>query len=250
MSAASALALLQDPSSKIAHTLLIREGDTEKTVLANAATATGNPLAQLEAAAKTPATYGLPAQAKTLEGFLYPATYTFNPGTSAQQLITTLVQRGQQQFQQLGISSSELWNTVILASIVQKEAGPDASDLPKIAGVFTNRLHAGMLLQSDATVAYGAGLTGTVWTTDSERADASNAYNTYVHKGLPPGPISNPGAAALTAAMHPQGDYLYFTAVNLKTGETAFSTTQAEQNANVAKLQAWCHQPGNASYCQ
>jgi len=250
MSAASALALLQNPTSRLAHTLLIREGDTEATALKNAATATGVPLAQLQAAAKNPAVYGLPSQAKTLEGFLYPATYTFDPGVTAQQVITTLVNRAKQQFSTLGISDAQLWNTVILASIVQKEAGPNPADLPLIAGVFHNRLAVGMPLQSDATVMYGTGKTGSVWTSDADRANASNPYNTYIHTGLTPGPIGNPGSAALSAAMHPQGDYLYFTAVNLKTGESAFAKTQAQQNANVAKLQAWCQQPGNASYCK
>lgn len=250
MSAASALTLLQDPSSRIAHTLLIREGDSETTVLKNAAASTGIPLAQLQAAAKNTAAFGLPAEAKTLEGFLYPATYTFNPGTTAEQVLSTLVSRAKQQFTSLGISDAQLWDTLILASIVQKEAGPDPADLPLIAGVFDNRLHAGMLLQSDATVAYGSGTTGTVWTSDAERADASNPYNTYVHKGLPPGPIGNPGSAALAAALHPQGNYLYFTVVNLKTGQTAFATTASAQNANVAKLQAWCKEPGNESYCK
>ncbi|MFC4244579.1 endolytic transglycosylase MltG [Gryllotalpicola reticulitermitis] len=250
MSAASALALLQDPSSRVAHTLLIREGDTETTILKNAATATDIPLAQLQAAAKNPSAFGLPAHAKTLEGFLYPATYTLDPGISAQQLLTTLVSRAKQQFTDLGISDTQLWNTLILASIVQKEAGPDPSDLPLIAGVFDNRLRAGMPLQSDATVVYGTGKTGSVWTSDADRANAKNLYNTYVHKGLTPGPISNPGSAALSAALHPQGTYLYFTVVNLKTGQTAFAMTGAEQNANVAKLQAWCRESGNASYCK
>jgi UPF0755 protein len=89
-----------------------------------------------------------------------------------------------------------------------------------------------------------------VWTTPAQRADTSNRYNTYAHKGLPPGPIGNPGDAALKAAANPQGDYLFFTVVNLQTGETAFSKTADEQDANVAKLQAWCQEPDNKVYCK
>lgn len=250
MSAASALALLQDKKSHLEHTLLIREGAREDTILKDAATATGIPLAQLQAAAKDPSKYGLPPQAKTLEGFLFPATYPFDPSVTADQVITTLVNRAKESFQTAGIPADKLWNTVILASIVQREAGSNPADLPKIAGVFANRLARGMPLQSDATVHYGLNKYDTVWTTDAQRADASNPYNTYAHTGLPPGPIGSPGDAALAAAAHPQGDYLYFTVVNLKTGETAFATTNEEQNANVAKLQQWCRQPENASYCK
>ena len=87
--------------------------------------------------------------------------------------------------------------TVILASIIQREAGQNVDDMAKIGRVFLNRLDQGMNLQSDATVAYGTGNTHTVWTTDAERADASNKWNTYANPGLPYGPIGNPGAEAI-----------------------------------------------------
>jgi len=250
MSAQSALTLLQDPSSRLEHTLLIREGDRESTVLQNAATATGLPLSELQTAAKDPSKYDLPPQAKTLEGFLFPATYTFDPGVTANEVISTLVARTKQAFQEDGMPTDpdKLWKTVILASIVQAEAGANPADLPKIAGVFQNRLDKGMKLESDATVTYGLGKYA-VFTTDEQRADTSNAYNTYAHTGLTPGPIGNPGDGALKAAAHPEGDYLFFTVVNLRTGETAFATTADGQDANVAKLQAWCRDPANKSFC-
>lgn len=252
MSAKSALALLQDPKSKLTRTLTIPEGQSEATILANAAKTTGIPLSDLQAAAASPAAFGLPAQATTLEGFLFPATYSFDPGVTAQQVITMMVDRAKQAFQQDGVPADSLWQTVILASIVQKEAGPNPDDLGKIARVFDNRLAQGMLLQSDATVAYGTGHTDTVWTTDAERNDASNPYNTYVHPGLPVGPIGNPGDAALQAALNPTpGSWLYFTVVNLQTGETAFSDTEKDHETAVAQLQAWCKaSPDNAKYCQ
>jgi UPF0755 protein len=116
--------------------------------------------------------------------------------------------------------------------------------------VFLNRIDEGMPFQSDATVAYGAGVTGTVWTTDEQRADESNIYNTYVHLGPPPGPISNPGEDAIAGARNPaDGNWLYFVAVDLATGETIFSDTYEEHLRAVDQLQDWCAKSENASYC-
>jgi UPF0755 protein len=239
MSAKAALAALENPTNKINLTAVIPEGTTEAGVLSILAKSTSIPLAQLQAAASNPAQYGVPAQAKTLEGFLFPATYTFVPGISAHDIIKTMVDRSFQSLNADGVAPADRWNTVILASIVQKEAGL-APDFPKVARVFLNRIAAGWDLQSDATVAYGAGTTGTVTTTDAERADAANPYNTYVHPGLPVGPISNPGDLAINSVLHPAaGTWMYFVTWNLKTGETIFSTTLAEQNAAVAKWQQW-----------
>jgi UPF0755 protein len=97
-----------------------------------------------------------------------------------------------------------------------------------------------MPLQSDATVAYGTGNTHRVTTTDAERADAGNPYNTYQHQGLPPAPISNPGDLAINAVTKPaSGKWLYFVTVDLETGETVFSDTYAEHQQAVAQFQAW-----------
>ena len=239
MSAAAALAALEDPASRLQNTAVIPEGTAEKDALQTVADATKIPLADLQAAAANPAAYGLPAQAKSLEGFLFPATYTFPPGTTAQQAIKTMVDRMFQSLDAAGVAPQNRWNTVILASIVQREAGLK-DDYPKVARVFLNRLTQGWDLQSDATVAYGTGHTNRVETTDAERADASNPYNTYVHPGLPVGPISNPGDLAINAVQHPaDGSWMYFVTWNLKTGETIFSTTQAEHDAAVAKWQQW-----------
>ena len=119
-------------------------------------------------------------------------------------------------------------------------------ELPK------KNIDTGMNLESDATVAYGTGNTHTVWTTDAERADASNPYNTYANPGLPIGPIGNPGDVAINAAVHPaDGSWLFFVPVNLATGETVFSTTVEEHEAAVAQLQAWCAaSEENAAYCE
>jgi UPF0755 protein len=252
MSAKAALAALQNPKNRLEHTITIPEGDTEAIILPALAKATGIPLSDFRAATASPSSYGLPAQAKNLDGYLFPATYTLDPGLTARQIVQTLVDRADQAFTEDGVSADPTtrWNTVVLASIVQKEAGSDA-DMGKVARVFTNRLADGMNLQSDATVAYGAGVT-TVFTTDAERADAANPYNTYANPGLPVGPISNPGDSALKAAVTPTpGAWIYFTTVNLETGETVFSTDIAGQDAAVAQLQAWCAaSAANDAYCQ
>ncbi|GAB3387900.1 hypothetical protein GCM10027568_08240 [Humibacter soli] len=249
MSAKAALTALQDPKNKLERTLTIPEGDTEATILPALSKTTGIPLAELQAAAK-PANFGLPAQAKNLDGFLFPATYTFDPGVDAKTVVKTLVDRAFQALDEDGVPADKRWNTVTLASVVQKEAG-SVADMGKVARVFQNRLDQGMPLQSDATVAYGAGVK-TVFTTDAERADANNLYNTYAHDGLPVGPISNPGDDAIKAAMNPTpGPWLYFVTVDLKNGTTVFSQTESEHEAAVQQLQDWCNaSAANDAYCK
>jgi len=239
MSALAALIALQDPASRVASSVTIPEGTAEADALKTVSERTGIPLAQLQQAATAPADFGLPAEAKTLEGFLFPATYTFAPGVSAHDAIKMMVDRMFQSLDAAKVAPADRWKTIVLASIVQREAGLK-DDYPKVARVFLNRLAQGWDLQSDATVAYGNGNTHRVETTDAERADAGNPYNTYVHSGLPVGPISNPGDLAINAVMHPaDGPWMFFVTWNLQTGETIFSTTTAEHDAAVAKWRQW-----------
>jgi len=243
MSASAAIVALLDPKNRLENTFVIPEGMAMKDALQAAATASHIPLTELEDAAASPQSFGVPAEAKTLEGFLFPATYTVSPGMAARELIKMLVDRAFSALDQAGVSADQRWRTVVLASLIQREAGL-ASDYPKVARVFLNRLDPKLwptgLLQSDATIAYGTGHTDRVTTTDAERADASNPYNTYVHAGLPPAPISNPGDLAIGSALRPaDGPWLFFVTWNLQSGETIFSTTIAEHDAAVAKWQAW-----------
>ena len=252
MSAQAALDALLDPANKLENTFVIPEGTALPDALVAISEGTKVPLEQLQAAAaEPPANYGLPAEATTLEGFLFPATYTLEPGLDAHAVLQTLVNRQFEALDTAGVPVDQRWRTVVLASIVQREAGSDEQDFPKVARVFQNRLDQGINLQSDATVAYGTGNMHTVWTTDEERADASNLYNTYANPGLPVGPIGNPGDVAINAAIHPaDGPWLFFVPVNLETGETVFSTTVEEHEAAVAQLQEWCSQEQNAAYCE
>jgi UPF0755 protein len=171
--------------------------------------------------------------ASSLEGYLFPDTYKFSRHATPEQMLTIMVKRFAQQEQRLGIPADQVPQTVTMASLVEKEVHLDA-ERSKVASVFENRLAAGLPLQTDPAVIYASMLRGT-WTGVIHQSElhSDSAYNTYAHVGLPPGPICNPGIAALQAAMHPANtDYLYFVAD--ANGSTRFAATLAEHNANVA----------------
>ena len=241
MSAKSALAALTDPKNRVETRVTLPEGITVQGVvgrLAELSKATGVTRAQLEAAVADYKSYGLPPEAPSLEGYLFPATYTLNPGLSAHDIINMFVKRMFAQLDADGVAPADRHRILTLAALTQKEGGSDA-DFQKIARVWDNRIADGMNLQSDASVSYGVGGTS-IETTPAQRADKSNPYNTYANPGLPVGPISNPGQAAIEATLHPaDGPWIYFVVVNCSTGETAFSQTYAQQQAANQQLGAW-----------
>ena len=113
-----------------------------------------------------------------------------------------------------------------MASLVQAEGGP-LSDYPKIARVIYNRLAQGIPLQLDSTVLYGLNTFGIL--ASDQQLNSPSPYNTYRHKGLPPGPIDSPGNAAIQAVLRPAtGNWIYFVTVNPKTGETLFTSSQTQ----------------------
>ena len=237
MSSAAALDLIANPSALLVNRITVKEGLRIGVVLQQLADATGMPLGDFTAAAKNLTALGIPASEPNADGYLFPATYTFDPKATAAQILKEMVDRAYQELDRFGVAVSDRHRVLTLASIIQKEAR-NTSDFYKVSRVFNNRLAIGMPLQSDATVSYGSG-GHTVTTTNAERA-STNGYNTYVHTGLPIGPISGPGALAIDAALHPvAGSWIYFCAINLATGETVFSTTAAEHSAAVLKFQAW-----------
>lgn len=174
----------------------------------------------------------LPASAKVrdpAEGFLFPATYRFPYGMKAKGVVDTMFAQFQSQWTKVaakaatsGFSEAQI---VTLASIVQLEAS-DATDRAHVAAVFENRLKAHMKLQSDVTVAYAAGVpAGNLAAADFR---LNSAYNTYVHVGLPPGPICNPGLGAIEAVLNaPKVKDLYF--VSTPGGGFIFSQTYPQQ---------------------
>jgi UPF0755 protein len=174
----------------------------------------------------------------TLEGYLFPDTYRFARHLPVATLLRTMVGRFIQYFgaaqeeraRHLGLTRHEV---VILASIVEKETG-SAPERPLIAGVFLNRLRRGIPLQSDPTVIYGIPEFDGNLTRPHLRTDTP--YNTYTRRGLPTGPICNPGAAAFDAVLSPAAtSYLYF--VGKGDGTHHFSATLPEHNAAVARYQ-------------
>lgn len=181
-------------------------------------------------------------EAKTLEGFLFPDTYHFVKGQEEEEIIETMVRRFfkafpiEDELQALQRGRS-LYDIVTLASIVEKEAVID-QEKPIIAGVFYNRLEQGMRLQADPTLLYGRRFygrhrRGRIRTRDLR---ARHPYNTYIHAGLPPGPIASPGGAALKAAVDPaQVKYFFFVSKN--NGTHYFSRTLKEHNRAVRKFQ-------------
>ncbi len=239
MKASDALAMLLDPANRTVPRVTVREGLWASEIYKLLAKATGEPLADYVAAAKDAEALGLPASAKgRVEGFLFPATYEFAPDASAATQLRTMVSQTRKELDTLGVTDKAANRIMTLASIAESEARTD-SDRAKVVRVLLNRIEADRALQLDSTVSYAA-KRRSITTTDAERASTS-PYNTYVVLGLPPGPISNPGASAIKAAVNPaKGDWLYFVAVNPDTGETKFATTFAEHERNVALFQAWC----------
>lgn len=241
MKASDALAALR--GARNVTRVTIREGLWKNEVFAALSKATGTPLADYTAAEKaartSPGLLGLPASAKgNLEGYLFPATYEFDPKTSARDQLRRLVAQATKQLRELGVPEAQMERIVILASIVEAEARADA-DRPKVARVLLNRLEQNMPLQLDSTVSYGVQRKA-ITTTDAERA-AKNGYNTYVRRGLPVGPINNPGAASIRAAQNPaEGPWLFFVTVNPTTGETVFSVDGAGHQKAVLQFQKWC----------
>ena len=181
----------------------------------------------------------LAPQATSLEGFLFPDTYKFNPGTPPKTIITAMTQNFRKHFgsEMAYITTGlNLHDTVTLASIVETEARlPE--ERPLVASVYFNRIRKQMLLGADPTVIYALKLANR-WTGNIRKVDLAmdSPYNTYKVRGLPPGPIANPGVASLRAAAAPaKSDFLYFVAKH--DGSHAFSTNINDHNRNVQTYQ-------------
>jgi UPF0755 protein len=172
--------------------------------------------------------------AASLEGFLFPDTYKFNHHTTQVQMLGAMVKRFAEVATRLNIQPADARRVVTMASLVEREVKVPG-ERPLVAGVFENRLRAGMPLQTDPSVIYASLLNGT-WTGVIHQSElhSDSAYNTYTHSGLPPGPICNPGIASLQAALRPaQTDYMYFVAN--PDGSSKFAKQLDEHNANVAQ---------------
>jgi uncharacterized YceG family protein len=244
MSGRSAVDLLLDPAARLVSRVTLPEGLTVEATLAKLAETTGTPLAELEAAAAEPAALGLPAYAGgTVEGFLFPATYDFEPDTTPVDMLQQMIDRAVHALDELEIPADQRLTVVTKASLVQAEAST-TEDMAKVARVLENRLADGMPLQLDTTVNYANGKSG-ITTTAADRSNPS-PYNTYVHPGLPPGAIDNPGEDALRAVLAPaEGEWRFFVVVDPDTGDTRFAVTGEEHQQNVLLFQQWLREnPG------
>jgi UPF0755 protein len=236
----------------------VREGETIFDIARDLEAGNFMPAEEFLRAAKDPTLIqDLSPHAATLEGFLFPATYHLSRHPSAAALTTDMVRKFKEEWNAVttpgsaataniaatdatalsstGLTGSHpVTSVVTLASLVERET-PKPEERPLVAGVFENRLHKFIPLQCDPTVIYvleqQGRYKGTLTLADLR---VESPYNTYLHIGLPPGPIGNPGEASLRAAFQPtQTNYLYFVA-NTQGGHF-FSSTLAEHNNNVIK---------------
>lgn len=181
----------------------------------------------------------LDPKAPSLEGYLFPDTYRFEYHPTAAHIAMKMLARFRQVLNQdfeqdLSQPGVNIHRITTLASLIEKET-PDADERPIIAQVFELRLKKGMLLQCDPTVAYAAEMAHLPRAPITESdLNLKSPYNTYVHSGLPPGPICNPGKASILAALHPASThYLFFVSNNH--GGHRFAGTLAEHQRNVAR---------------
>jgi UPF0755 protein len=241
-----------NPSSRIANGATVFEGATVFDVAPVLGKALGVSIAKITAAINDvaalnlPAGYALGTAAPTsVEGFLYPATYTFDAGTSPTEALTQMISKFIDEDRSTHFAANAKaiqltpYAALIIASIAEKEAKLPA-DYPKVARVILNRIAAGMPLQIDATSAYAAKLSN-LDPTKVIYATINSPYNTYTHSGLPPTPIANPGNQALDAAVHPaSGNWLYYVNGD-KAGDLFFtnSATAFESAVQTCRTNHW-----------
>lgn len=182
--------------------------------------------------------------APSLEGYLFPDTYHFDPRATPQEMMAVMVRQFRESTRTIGLTA-DYHRVVTLASLVEKETPIDA-ERPLVASVFVNRMAKDMPLMTDPSVIYAALLQGNyrgaIYESDLQ---SPSSYNTYQHTGLPPGPICNPGLKSLEAAMHPaQTDYLYFVAASADpSGKSVFSSTLQEHAKDVQAYRRALRQP-------
>jgi UPF0755 protein len=226
----------------LVHVVTIPEGFSLSQIAAAVSSRLAQPVDSVLAAARdTALLHQLDIPTPTLEGYLFPDTYTFNDGTTARAAVDAMVRRFEQvwkpewtaRLDTIHLSRNDI---MALASIVEKEARlPE--ERPVIAAVYLNRLRTGMLLQADPTVQYALGKhVARVYYKDLE---VDSPYNTYKHKGLPPGPIASPGRASIEAALYPANvPYVYFVA--FPDGHHEFrGDLKGHEQAKAAARKAW-----------
>jgi UPF0755 protein len=229
MSAASALALLLDPAARLVGRVTVPEGRNVEQTLQILAQNSKIPLAQYQAAAAKPAELDLPPYAQgRLEGFLFPATYEIEPGSTATDVLRMMVERFKQAADTVGLEEGAQrlgrtpYEIVIVASLIEREVKHD-DEYAQVARVVYNRLDKGIPLGIDAAIAFGVGKNAGEPLTRSDLAK-DTPYENRRKRGLPPTPIASPGEATLTGALNPvAGDILYYVLAT-KDGRSLFTS--------------------------
>jgi UPF0755 protein len=240
MSAASALALLKDPASRIVNKFTIPEGTRLTRVLTIASEATGIPVSEFETALQDPTALGLVPWANgNAEGFLYPATYEYNDDSTAQSLLQQMITAFNSVSAEIDLEGRaagqglDPYDVVIKASLVEAEGVPE--DFGKVARVIDNRLEQGMPLQFDSTSNYASDASN-IQLSEAQLAE-DTPFNTYLNNGLIPTPINQPGRASLEAVLAPEpGPWIYFVATDPDAKITKFTDDYNEHLRNVDEM--------------
>jgi UPF0755 protein len=237
MSNANVLKVLSNPANALTYRVTIPEGFRAVQIFNELSEVSGIPVSEFEKAAEDLSGLGIPEQALTVEGYLFPATYSFDKEATAKSIIETMVSRMKKELVDFGVPERQWHELLTLASIVQREAKLEP-DFFKVSRVFANRIELDMKLETDPTITYS--YSGKDMSEVSREEQIEHGYNTYLLPGLPPGPIASPGSLAIEATLNPvPGDWLFFVTINLASGETKFSRTLAEHESWVVFLRAW-----------
>lgn len=238
MKAEYALLYLLDDARRDVRKITIPEGNSLGYYFQKIADLTEYSIEDVEAAAADSTAIGLPAEANgNLEGWLFPATYNFNPGVTPTDVLSAMVAKTTTVLDQYGVAPADRLRILTIASLIEREAKLD-EDRPMISGVIYNRLDRGMKLELDATIKYFQPSEGPFVSAADKKID--NPYNTYMYVGLPPGPIAGSGEKSIAAAVAPAvHNFVFYVTIDLNTGETAYAATYEEHLRNVAILNAW-----------
>ena len=243
MPARDAAAILLDEGGLGQHYVYVNSGHRIDDVYEHIAEQTEYSAEEIEEAAD-PSNFEVPSEATTLEGYIAVGEYQFPMDASMQEILEQMIEPTMDEFERLGVEDpAEQHRLVTIASILEAEARSE--DFAVVAGIIENRLDESNtetygFLQIDATVIYGMGVRQLQFTAE-DRQDESNEYNTYQHRGLPPGPIGAPSIAALDAAAEPdENDYYYWITTNIETGETKFSSTYEQHREYQQEYRAYC----------
>ena len=253
MAAQDAFDVLINPKHIVTTAVTIPEGLRVSDTVAILAAKTKFSTAQFEAALQDTGALGLPSYAKgNPEGYLFPSTYGFGPKEKPADMLKDMVDRWKQSADENNLEAGAVAQgktpaeIMTIASLIQAEGR--GSDMAKVSRVIYNRLDGpgdqggtNGLLQIDATVNFALDRKGVVAVTTDEAHNTQSPYNTYIHPGLPPGPINSPGDEAIKAALHPaDGPWYYYVTVNLRTGETKFATTYQQFLQYSAEFHQYC----------